>query len=349
MSQGGLRVPAHQTVSATPRTKSPPVGHGTPWLRVLELEEENRLLKQQNAELVEAYNGLLAKSQLFQAKILELQARLFTTKPSERYRSPLISTPDGKVVYRFERPMSERPMSARSECQTRYQTITPLSARSARLITPRPASSPSGGRKASGENVAHQKPTVLDDVRSSERNGLEKLGAILSSGAFKYGTDVLVKVEYSTIAPHSTPRSQFARQDASKYAQVMHREYLRLKFRPTFLTACCYVVVQAAQDVQQAVSITFEGWRVKCTVQEQSERPSSGTASGVGCILPPGAFEIWVGWCTDTGIEWGLLHSKLHTQRFPDTLSLLSPLLSLLSGYSTALSCSPTSSLVAAQ
>ena len=77
--------------------------------RVLTLEEENKKLKNEMFDLKQSYRALVSKNKLFQAKILELQARLLNPqKHAEKYRSPFVFHEDGSVVYRFERPQSAR-------------------------------------------------------------------------------------------------------------------------------------------------------------------------------------------------------------------------------------------------
>jgi hypothetical protein len=65
-----------------------------------------------------SYTAAMSKNNLFQAKILELQARIdvghnpsTSVPPHVRYRSPLVPTDRGAVTYRFEQ--TPRPVSAR--------------------------------------------------------------------------------------------------------------------------------------------------------------------------------------------------------------------------------------------
>ena len=88
--------------------------------RIIELEDENRALRSDLITLSSSYTAAISKNNLFQAKILELQARIdvgnnpAAAPASARYRSPLIPTESGAVTYRFERaPRSDRPNSAR--------------------------------------------------------------------------------------------------------------------------------------------------------------------------------------------------------------------------------------------
>ena len=64
-----------------------------------------------------SYTAAMSKNNLFQAKILELQARIdfghnpSAVPPQVRYRSPLVPSESGAVTYRFEK--TPRPASAR--------------------------------------------------------------------------------------------------------------------------------------------------------------------------------------------------------------------------------------------
>jgi hypothetical protein len=93
--------------------------------RVVELEDENRVLRGDLVTISCSYKAAMAKNNLFQAKILELQARIdvgpnpsaiMTGERESRYRSPLVSAQGaaGALTYRFERSSRpERPQSAR--------------------------------------------------------------------------------------------------------------------------------------------------------------------------------------------------------------------------------------------
>ena len=90
--------------------------------RIVELEDENRALRGDLVTLSSSYTAAMSKNNLFQAKILELQARIDVGQnpastaiaATPRYRSPFVPTERGGVTYRFERSSKpERPMSAR--------------------------------------------------------------------------------------------------------------------------------------------------------------------------------------------------------------------------------------------
>jgi hypothetical protein len=77
--------------------------------KVFTLESENQRLRKEVSDLKEAYRAITSKNRLFQAKILELQARLLNPeKNAERYRSPFIIDEEGNLLYRFDRPQSAR-------------------------------------------------------------------------------------------------------------------------------------------------------------------------------------------------------------------------------------------------
>jgi hypothetical protein len=333
--------------------------------RVLTLEDENRRLRKEVLDLKEEYRALLSKNKLFQAKILELQARLLDpSKPADKYRSPLISTPGGGLVYRFERPQSARadsanlanqarvPLSARES--TTYQTPrAPAprvpSARLSRLAAPvqisanptatervlsefertRPSPYSTAFQRKTCHGANHTAPPPAPAPPEEEglaqsgnacAEGLERLRADLEAGRVSAGTDVLVRVRYCAAADG---------------------QGISVRHRPARYE-------HAALELQQAVAITFHGWRVRCVVESHEWKPSAAAAAPAAAAagrrteqLAVGAFEVTVEWEAVGAPASATAHSKLRARRFPDTLALLASLLDVLSRHAELLAEDP--------
>mmetsp|Transcript_25644 Transcript_25644/g.57647 ORF Transcript_25644/g.57647 Transcript_25644/m.57647 type:complete len:181 (-) Transcript_25644:701-1243(-) len=148
-------------------------------VRVVELEDENRKLKNEVAILHSSYQSAQSKNRLLQAKLLELQARLdFASKirdcPVSKFRSPFVAGGDGSLSYRFERPATSRPSTARS-----HATEKGLKPSAGALATPRSAAG-SGTTKTDPVTRKEKKkkalrPSGLQEGASSGRALLEKV------------------------------------------------------------------------------------------------------------------------------------------------------------------------------
>ncbi len=151
--------------------------------------------------------------------------------------------------------------------------------------------------------------------------GLESLREDLEAGRVADGSDVLVRI---------------------RYCAATEGHGMSVRHRPARYE-------HAALELQQAVVITFHGWRVRCVVESHEWKPAaaaaaSPTAAAAGRRaeqLAVGAFEVTVEWEAAGAPASATVHSKLRARRFPDTLSLLAPLLDLLSRHADVLAEAP--------
>ena len=328
--------------------------------RIVDLEDENRALRGDLVTLSSSYTAAMSKNNLFQAKILELQARIDVGQnPSmaqapvtARYRSPLVQTESGALTYRFEKH------SARDQ--------RPLSARQPRLPSARHRPAPHHGTGASGavtarDHVSSQRPPGVskllirakDGASTARPAGGSKGQRVATASSNPRSVDRLFREhrrssQLEPAQPASAAAAAAAAADEEAAAAALRvLEEDASEGRVTKTTPLTLNIVycidtaerlqaakikperyrELAADLRDAVAVTFEGWNVSVGLHELAYHQHSADerARQLGC------FEVTLLWSSGSEARSALLHSKVRTRAFPDIFDLLSNLLQILS------------------
>ena len=327
--------------------------------RIVDLEDENRALRGDLVTLSSSYTAAMSKNNLFQAKILELQARIDVGQnPSmaqapvtARYRSPLVQTESGALTYRFEKH------SARDQ--------RPLSARQPRLPSARHRPAPHHGTGASGavtarDHVSAQRPPGVskllirakDGALTARPAGSSKGQRVATASSNPRSVDRLFREhrrssQLEPAQPASAAAAAAAADEEAAAAALRVLEEDASEGRVTKTTPLTLNIVycidtaqrsqaakikperyrELAADLRDAVAVTFEGWNVSVGLHELAYHQHSADerARQLGC------FEVTLLWSSGSEARSALLHSKVRTRAFPDIFDLLSNLLQILS------------------
>mmetsp|Transcript_41450 Transcript_41450/g.130525 ORF Transcript_41450/g.130525 Transcript_41450/m.130525 type:complete len:311 (+) Transcript_41450:118-1050(+) len=283
-------------------------------VRVVELEDENRKLKNEVAILHSSYQSAQSKNRLLQAKLLELQARLdFASKmrngPVSRFRSPFVTGGNGSLSYRFERPpATSRPSTARSHVEDKNA----MRSSAVGLATPRdrplsgtPRTEPvtrkekkNKALRPSGqqEGASSSHPLQQKRRRSRTMDGLKILEDDIRSGSFTRSSTITIEVAYFA---QSSP--------VGKAVDVDQQE----------------LFAEHVEQIRGAVEIALKGWDVQVIVNDGKEAGSEGSSRK----LDAGCFELWLKWQCPVLRSVLLYRRGNSSDAMPDIFTLFSEIL----------------------